>query len=155
MSPPRYRPSRALPAQAYLPGRSPRPELDAPPAAEWDAYLWGVDLYNHGYFWEAHEVWEGVWRGAHHDVARRAFLQGLIQCSAACLKARLGDEEACRRLASRGLARLCKVSGTDAPYMGLRVARFVAKFQAFANSSLDFAGRPLLEIEDASDPAKA
>ena len=27
-------------------------------------YLYGVDLYNHGYLWEAHEAWEGLWHKA-------------------------------------------------------------------------------------------
>ncbi len=29
-------------------------------------YLRGIDLFNHGYYWEAHEVWEGLWHTAGH-----------------------------------------------------------------------------------------
>jgi hypothetical protein len=29
-----------------------------------DAFLWGLDLFNHGYCWEAHEAWEGLWQVA-------------------------------------------------------------------------------------------
>ena len=144
---------RALPSHAYLPGRNARPEPassgDSPP---WDQYVWGVELYNHGYFWEAHEAWEALWRSAQaDDAARRAFLKGLIQCSAACLKAVLGDAEACRRLASRGLAQLAAVPGAaDGCYLGLQVARFVAAFRGFAASQpLDVTRRPLLEIQRA------
>ncbi len=32
-----------------------------------DAFLWGLDLFNHGYYWEAHEAWEGLWQVADRD----------------------------------------------------------------------------------------
>ena len=28
-----------------------------------ESYRYGVDLYNAGYFWECHEVFEALWRG--------------------------------------------------------------------------------------------
>jgi hypothetical protein len=156
MPPPaRYQPARALPSHAYLPGRTPRPERDSredsPHATLWDEYLWGADLYNHGYFWEAHEAWEALWRGAQHDGVRRMFLKGLIQCAAACLKGLLGDVEACGRLATRGLAQLQGIPlATDGRFMGLSVASFVAEFRAFAaRQPLDVARRPLLDIRQA------
>ena len=49
-------------------------------------YCWGVDLYNHGYWWEAHEAWEGVWACFALDHALRHALQCLIQVSAAHLQ---------------------------------------------------------------------
>ena len=27
-------------------------------------YLFGIDLYNYHYYWEAHEAWEGLWIAA-------------------------------------------------------------------------------------------
>src|ERR1035437_2234874 len=48
----------------------PAPQLDRhPPWApeEWrtlDDWLYGVDLFNRFYFWEAHEAWEGLWAAA-------------------------------------------------------------------------------------------
>ena len=36
-------------------------------AEEWrdcEHYLYGVDLFNQGYWWEAHEAWEAVWLAA-------------------------------------------------------------------------------------------
>ena len=47
-------------------------------------YLYGVDLYNFAYWWEAHEAWEGLWHQA--EDTYRLFLQGLIQISAAFIK---------------------------------------------------------------------
>jgi Domain of unknown function (DUF309) len=74
MLPPRWLPQKSLPPYAYLPGKNPHPVRDPaghsyhvkpiPVAAEVslssDAFLWGLDLFNHGYYWEAHEAWEGL-----------------------------------------------------------------------------------------------
>jgi hypothetical protein len=164
----RYQPGRSLPPYAYVPGVTPHPTRApgghafgaatvapyALPAERWadnDEYLWGVDLYNAGYFWEAHEAWEGLWRLAPaSDPSQRRFLQGLIQCAAACLKAAAGDVQAAGRLAARGLARLEQVSSErDAePMMGLDVARFVAEFRAFAGADpLVIERRPVLRLQ--------
>jgi len=164
--PPRHQPSRPLPPYAYVPGRNPHPTRardghshGAPtitpphlPAERWaknDEYLWGVDLYNAGYFWEAHEAWEGPWRAAEgRDARQRRFLQGLIQCAAACLKAAAGDSQACRRLAARAVERLeqARVDG-GGRVMGLDLDRFVAEFRNFAASDpLVIAHRPVLRL---------
>jgi predicted metal-dependent hydrolase len=41
----------------------------------------GVDHFNAGEFWDAHESWETIWLEAESDV--HLFLQGLIQLAAA------------------------------------------------------------------------
>jgi hypothetical protein len=152
-APPRYQPERVLPRYAYRPGRNPHPtrgvsgharESVVParpshlPAERWRDnadYLWGVDLYNTGYFWEAHEAWEGLWRAAERDRAQRRFLQGLIQCAAACLKAAIGDDESCLRLAARALTRLRQVPADDAGlYMGLALPAFMTAFERSAQT---------------------
>ena len=94
---PRYAPDQDLPPYAFLPGRDPHPTRDprghsyastAEPevpyiaAADWsenEAYLFGVDLYNHGFLWEAHEAWEGTWIVTKADEVQAEHLQGLIQ----------------------------------------------------------------------------
>jgi uncharacterized protein len=147
--PPRYQPSRALPARAYVPGPSqlgepaagvrpepgPSPEPAFLPAAKWiqnAEYLWGVDLYNAGFFWEAHEAWEGVWRVAAQEPDQHRFLQALIQCTAACLKARMGNLDAAHRLAGRALKRLDDLQARhQGVYMGLDVAAFAVDFRRF------------------------
>lgn len=43
--------------------------------------LEGVQQYNEGYFFEAHEIWEGLWMQSPWPTRR--FLQGLIQVAAA------------------------------------------------------------------------
>ena len=49
----------------------------------------GVALYNAGRFWEAHEAFEAVWRGA--GEAERPLWQGLIQAAAALLHQSRGN----------------------------------------------------------------
>jgi predicted metal-dependent hydrolase len=44
----------------------------------------GVDLFNRGLYWEAHEAWEQTWIPDRHG-PDRGFYKGLIQVAAGCL----------------------------------------------------------------------
>lgn len=147
LCPPRYLPQRLLPDHAFIPGRGPKPALTTPlepylAAERWHdnaAYLWGADLYNYGYAWEAHEAWEGLWRSAKHDDTQATFLQGLIQCAAARVKVSMDDAEAAQRLLGRGLGRLSRVHAEQGDgYMGLDLTRYLAE-QAGSRESGAFA----------------
>ncbi len=165
--PQRYAPQRSFPAYAFLPGRDPHPTQDprghsfghapAPPPArsapegwrENQDYLWGCDLYNHGYLWEAHEAWEGVWQRVRDDRDQADLLQGLIQCAAACLKIPMGQPRGLERLAELGTARLERVARERSPtFMGLDLPGFVRAFRAFvAGGPKDAGDRPRIELE--------
>src|ERR1700722_2967424 len=120
MLPPRWLPQKRLPPYAYLPGKNPHPVRDpaghsyyvesVPVAAEVslssDAFLWGLDLFNHGYYWKAHEAWEGLWRVADRDGTLRALFKGLILLSAAGVKIRERKKAAAARHAMRAAAQL-------------------------------------------------
>ncbi len=54
-------------------------------------YLYGLDLFNHGYFWEAHEAFELCWNRWRSHKNEFKFIQGLIQLSAAYLKINLNE----------------------------------------------------------------
>jgi hypothetical protein len=124
----------SLPAQPYVPGRTPRPEggvifdiakrapLITDPGA-WssnETYLAGLRLYANRYFWEAHEVWEPVWLHARRNSAERELLQGLIQSANAGLKIVMGRLPAAARLASMARDRFYEVAArTDAQVMGI------------------------------------
>lgn len=116
MSRPRLRPERSFPAYAYLPGRQPHPVRDPgghsyghaepmPAAAdaslESDMFFWGLDLFNHGYYWEAHEAWEGLWQVADRGGPLRKLFKALILLSAAGVKIREGKHIAATRHAGR------------------------------------------------------
>jgi len=117
---PRALPQKSFPPYAYLPGKNPHPVRDPrghsyhvepiPVAAEAslcsDAFLWGLDLFNHGYYWEAHEAWEGLWQVADRDSPLRMLFRGLILLSAAGVKIRERKNAAAARHAKRAAALL-------------------------------------------------
>ena len=108
--PPRYVPHRELPPYSYVPGLHPHPisdprghmhgheESDVDQAG---AIAFGFDLFNHGYYWEAHEAWEQAWVSAGRKGELADILKGLIKLAAAGVKAREGKAEGVRRHARR------------------------------------------------------
>src|ERR1700684_2736261 len=118
MSLSRWLPQKSFPPYADLPGRNPHPVRDPtghsyhvgplPVATEAslssDAFLWGLDLFNHGYYWEAHEAWEGLWQVADRDDPLRMLFKGLILLSAAGVKIRERKNAAAARHAKRAAA---------------------------------------------------
>lgn len=100
-----------LPAYTFVPGgpfAHPGPSTwppEAPPdPAHWRecrAYTRGVELYNRGFYWEAHEVWENPWRDCGRKGPIADFFKGLIQLAAAGVKVREGQVEGVRNHARR------------------------------------------------------
>jgi len=161
----RYAPARAFPPYAFLPGRDPHPTRDPRghsfgleerppdplPPERWREsadYLFGVDLYNAGYLWEAHEAWEGLWHVSKGDPVQANHLQGLIQCAAGCLKVPMGQPRGIERLIALGTEKLEAVArAAGSPYMGLELHELVADMRAFAGSApTDVEARPRLEL---------
>jgi Domain of unknown function (DUF309) len=66
-----------------------------------DAFLWGLDLFNHGYYWEAHEAWEDLWQVADRGGPLSMLFKGLILLSAAGVKIRERKNAAAARHAKR------------------------------------------------------
>lgn len=66
-------------------------------------YLFGLDLFNHGYFWESHVAFEAIWN-AHHRVGDEAnILKALIKLAAAGVKAHQNSNQASLGHIKRGL----------------------------------------------------
>ena len=57
------------------------PELAADNWRECKGYLFALDLFNHGYFWECHEVLEDLWFAVKPGTPVKHFLQAFIQCT--------------------------------------------------------------------------
>ncbi len=125
-----------FPPYRFIPGKSPHPTEDPKghsfgkkeePEAwhspeEWPqntAYLYGVDLYNHGYWWEAHEAWESLWRRPQANILTKKFLKGLIKISAAFLKWHLHQQRGMEELYNDGLMLLKDVLQEHEVYMGI------------------------------------
>ncbi len=121
---PRYRADLPFPDYAYVPGRHPHPQRDprghsherpdpAPPPAhppdpsDWRgcaAFLYGVDLFNHGYYWEAHEAWEGLWRLYPAEDRGGLMVHGLIKLAACGVKQCEGRRRGVLRHATKAAA---------------------------------------------------
>jgi predicted metal-dependent hydrolase len=65
-------------------------------------WAYGVDLFRHGFPWEAHEAWERLWKAAPEGSPEKAALKGLIQLAAVLVTLELGHTDAATRLATRG-----------------------------------------------------
>ena len=134
-TPPRYT-DRAFPAYRYVPGKAPHPTRDPeghsynkrPPEpakfepGQWqscDEYLYGIDLLNHGYWWEAHETLESIWVAAGRQTETGLFIQGLIQIAVAHLKMYQGFNNVAVRMAKEGLDKMKQIKGI---YLGIDVA---------------------------------
>ncbi len=107
-----------FPPYSYVPGKFPHPVRDpaghsfgqepAPVVLDqrddWATcaeYRRGVELFNAGYFWEAHESWEAVWHALGRQGAEADFLKGLIKLAAAGVKAGEGRPAGVARHARR------------------------------------------------------
>lgn len=95
-----------------------------------EEFLYGIDLYNGTYWWEAHEVFEGFWHAYGRSTPAGNFFQALIQCTAANLKRELGNEPAARKLVASGLARLRQ---TPSHYMGMNTSAFALDLTQWLN----------------------
>ncbi|HUF18750.1 MAG TPA: DUF309 domain-containing protein [Thermoanaerobaculia bacterium] len=82
----------------------------------------GVDHFNAGRFWEAHESWEVLWLPARTDM--RQFLQGLIQLAAAYLHLGRSNLSGSIRLYDAALSRL---EGFPAEYCGVDLESLLRK----------------------------
>ncbi len=128
---PRYAPQIPLPESPYLPGRTTRPdhESDKHSIVEGEVDHWrtqllfGVDLFNHQFYWEAHETWEELWLPLDKGDPVRETLQGLIQAAASLLKLRLSSPSPARTLWDRGRARLSEFSGVAS--LGLQLESLI------------------------------
>jgi hypothetical protein len=135
---PRLVPDALLPPYSYVTGRFPHPTSDpaghsyghvpAPSEAidpqRWNAsrdFLLGCDLFNHGYYWEAHETWESSWKACGRRGTTADFLKGLIKLAAAGVKVREGRADGVARHGARAgsLFRQVRAEVPRQRYLGL------------------------------------
>lgn len=109
-----------------------------------EQYLFGIDLYNYGYWWESHEAWESLWRVASRRDVSRDYLQGLIKISAAFLKWHLKQLPGLDNLYAGAVQHLLRVRREHPVYMGLNITDHLKK--------LEYHFKPVLEERRWSDP---
>jgi hypothetical protein len=145
-------PPYPLPPYAYVPGgpwphptRSPEghlygaAKLPVPPIKEgqWEtssAYLRGVELFNAGYYWEAHEVWESLWHAHGRRGAIAQVVQALIKLAAAGLKVREGRPGGVRTHASRSALLFARARDAAGEYqLGLDLDEWIDRAVSISN----------------------
>jgi hypothetical protein len=118
---PRLLPEKSFPTYVYLPGKHPHPVRDpgghsyrnepvtvaVEAALGSDVFRWGIDLFNHGYYWEAHEAWEPLWHAAKESWsllrAMRQELQPFFVKLRGCRATSLRPRSECRLLCSQSM----------------------------------------------------
>lgn len=150
---PRYCPDRPFPPYRFVPGLNPHPtgqktghsfghppepltHLDPSRWMENENYLFGVDLYHQGFFWESHEVWEQLWHLVNKSGIEGQFLQGLIQNSAAQLKLHLVSTHGASHLSREAYRRLSFVmdrfpAASPVEFMGLDLILFLEQMHRY------------------------
>jgi uncharacterized protein len=143
--PERFAPEVPFPPYAFVPGRHPHPvthpeghrfgqvqePVPAPDSETLESnphFRFGLDLFNHGYYWEAHEVWEELWHAAGRQGALADFLKALIKLAAAGVKAREGNQNGVIKHARRA-AELFTQTG----------------YSQFANSAEELLANPIVD----------
>jgi hypothetical protein len=100
---------------------------DADPALVGKLLQRGVSLFNAGYYWEAHEVWESLWHFHGRRGAAAETLKGLIKLAAAGVKVREGQEHGVRTHARRAAESFRKALDLGGPYsLGFRLLELEA-----------------------------
>jgi hypothetical protein len=158
---------REFPPYSFVPGHWPHPERhedghsygaeepqDVTPLnpKEWERnawYRWGIDLFNHGYYWEAHEAWEYVWHRTGHQGTTSEFLKGLIKLTAAGVKVRAGQPSSVRVHCERAGAHFRNVAADfkGDRYAGLSLLTLIRFAEETAAEAESFAGNPALPVE--------
>ncbi|MBI4565213.1 MAG: DUF309 domain-containing protein [Planctomycetes bacterium] len=88
-------------------------------------YLRGLDHFNRGEYFEAHEVWEDLWIEVNDD--RKGFLHGLIQAAVALHHAGKHNVNGARSLYRRMWNNL---ENFRPRFMGIDVDRFLERMEA-------------------------
>jgi len=165
--------TRPFPSYAHRPGTTPHPindprghsyhnpgaathpfpavMPDAPSLPASETYRYAIDLYNAGFWWEAHEEWESLWliakaqppAAAHIPISAPPtnptapptanFLRGLIQSAAFQLKLSINERPGCQRLLARLSANFAPVIASIQPsrhFAGVDVVALLRSLQS-------------------------
>lgn len=140
----------SFPPYRYVPGRAPHPTrspeghsygnelvsvvVDEQSWRSCEPYLFAVDLFNHGYYWEAHEALEAIWRGVGPDTRIGTFAQAVIQAAAALLKHSMGERSSAERLAA---AAIDKLRGGAAVVLGVDTDALATQLETYLDGRRD------------------
>ena len=148
---------KAFPVYRFVPGIHPHPVnspeghsygLEEEEVSKWNSedwrlnedYLYGIDLYNYHFYWEAHEAWEGLWLASVKRSSEHMFIQGLIKMGAALLKVRMASHQiqdliGARTLSKSGMDLLSRAGISN--FMGLDIESYLASYSSFISPILE------------------
>lgn len=106
------------------------------------AFLKAIDLFNHKYFWECHEVLEEVWLTKVPPL--KTFIQGIIQAAAAFYHVLNENPRGVLKLTSDSLA---KLKPFLPQYEEMEIASFVERLQEFEKKAQDIISGKATEFE--------
>ena len=154
-----------FPPYSYVPGNWPHPtrhpeghsvdEIEPPPVAlvpsswrECPEYLHGIRLFNAGYYWEAHEAFEGVWKASPRTGAEEHLLRGLAQFAAGALKVRQGKSRTTHVFVEKCTARFASARElAGSPFAGMDLERLIDLAHTFAAAADAMPYDPELPVE--------
>ena len=102
----------------------------------------GIELYNGGSYFEAHEAWEEVWLDAENS--DREFYQGLIQITAAFVHVTRNEYPGSVRLLDAGISKLARYGVRKE---GIELAAFVDGARKARESLLGLGEKRLWEFD--------
>ncbi len=73
----------------------------------------GIRLFNAGWFYECHEVWEGMWIEDRSEF--RELYQGLIKLAVALYHGQMGNFQGARKVLESGLNQIRPYAGRETP----------------------------------------
>lgn len=97
---------------------------DGPPSR--DRLAEGIRLFNEGYFFEAHEIWEEAWHLERGEP--RLFLQGLIQVAAGFHHFHTGNRRGAAALCRKAISKLRRYPDK---YLGIEAKRLREQVESF------------------------
>jgi uncharacterized protein len=89
-------------------------------------YCHGIELFNSCHYYEAHEVWEDIWRVSEGE--ERLFYQGLIQAAAAMVHHTRGNRRGIQIVLPKALA---KFESLPPIFMSLDLRKFTADLRTY------------------------
>ena len=128
-----------LPPYTHVPGRTPHPishpdghlhhaETVDETKSDQQWFDWAVYLFQHGYYWEAHEAWEQLWISLGRRGELSDAVKGMIKLAACGVKVLECNQVGATRHATRALQLL----PSDRPELfGLSVAKAIGVAQHF------------------------
>ncbi|HZQ70250.1 MAG TPA: DUF309 domain-containing protein [Terriglobales bacterium] len=94
-----------------------------------ELYFRGIELFNRGEFFQAHEALEDAWRSA--PASEKPFLQGLTQIAVAFVHHSRGNIEGAKSLLARG----CKnLSAYSEVHEGINVRRLISSAEEWKSA---------------------